>query len=87
MKMKCIGGENEGKYFNVHEYDSKEGAVIRLPINTKTSLAYRPLEISDKITLDVEYYKVCTWNFGDLRILFLAPVDWEYERIGRYIFC
>lgn len=88
MKLKCIGGENDGKYFDNNRNYLKNSDLVRMPIYPKEiSLMNDPYDEPPKnLTIEYETYRVVSIVSDGEEFKFLIPVQWSTMRAVKHQF-
>ena len=83
MKMKCIGGLNDGEWMDMPAFLSGERTVmfIKPKIDEHRALL-DGISVQDTFTIERELYRVATVCEGEThaRVQFLCPNDWATIR-------
>lgn len=87
MKLKCIGGTNDGEWHYTNGPD-KVGDWVKIPEENRLSiLDYNPSKVPEITTLNYNIYKIGCFHFSkDDRYLFLHPEDWTAEEAIKHQF-
>jgi len=86
MRMRCLGGPNDGEWWDVNTAIYKVGDVYKIPEISKLSVMdFDPNKVPELITQKYNLYRVCKLHFNkDDVYYFLALNEWTDKQALIY---
>lgn len=83
--LKCIGGTNDGEYYEVGNLKYGDLFQIHQQVGAPVMLSLETI-MPDKIDFKVSVYKITEIRCNNKQLIFMKPSDWTDERALEWQF-